>query len=55
MQEALSHAGDAGAAVALAASLAYALVLMLLLPFGAHRLVMLWRRLRRPPIAVQSP
>ncbi|MEE9579054.1 MAG: glycosyltransferase [Gemmatimonadota bacterium] len=52
MQEALSHAGDAGGAFALAASLAYALVLMLLLPFGAHRLVMLWRRLRRPPIAV---
>ena len=52
MQEALSHAGDAGGAVALAASLAYALVLMLLLPFGAHRLVVLWRRLRRPPIGL---
>ena len=52
MQEVLSHAGDAGEGVALAASLAYALVLMLLLPFGAHRLVMLWRRLRRPPIGL---
>jgi cellulose synthase/poly-beta-1,6-N-acetylglucosamine synthase-like glycosyltransferase len=52
MQEALSHAGDAGGIVALAASLAYALVLLLLLPFGAHRLTVLWRRLRKPPLAV---
>jgi cellulose synthase/poly-beta-1,6-N-acetylglucosamine synthase-like glycosyltransferase len=33
-----------------AASLAYALVLLLLLPFGAHRVLLLWRRLRRPPM-----
>ncbi len=39
-------------AIAFTASLAYALVLLLLLPFGAHRLTVLWRRLRKPPLAV---
>jgi cellulose synthase/poly-beta-1,6-N-acetylglucosamine synthase-like glycosyltransferase len=52
MQEALWKAGDASGIVALAASFGYALVLLLLLPFGAHRVLALWRRLRRPPIVL---
>lgn len=52
MREALIQAAGPGDAVALVVSLAYVLVLLLLLPFGAHRIMVLWRRLRRPPVAM---
>jgi cellulose synthase/poly-beta-1,6-N-acetylglucosamine synthase-like glycosyltransferase len=50
VNEVLSNAAEVGGAVTFAAPLAYGLVLLLLLPFGAHRLMLLWRRLRRPAI-----
>ena len=50
VQEVLSPGlgGTAAGAFAVAAAAAYVAILLLLVPFGAHRMLLLWRRLRRP-------